>query len=139
MTPYVFPNLAGLPNPAFGTNDVFRLNRLRDGNLPSSQRSVDRWFDVAAFALSAQGTYGNSGRNVLRAPGFANLDLLIGRNFSISESKRLELRGEFFNFTNSVHLGRPNTRVNDPLGAAGTITDTASPNRQVQIGLRLVF
>ena len=98
---------------------------------------MDRWFDIGAYALSAQYTFGNSGRNVLRAPGLTNLDLLIGRNFAITESKRLELRSEFFNFTNSVHLGRPNTQINSP--QAGTITFTSTPNRQVQIGLRFVF
>lgn len=122
--------------PAF-SGGAFRPDRLRNGNLPGDQRNADRWYDVSAFALPARHTFGNSGRNVLRAPGYINLDLLVGRNFQITESKRLELRGEFFNFTNSVHLGRPHWTVTSD--TAGTIIDTASPNRQIQIGLRFVF
>ena len=71
----VNPDVAG--NPANTTSPV-RPNRLRDGRLPRGERSVDRWFDPAAFAVPSPFTYGNSGRNVLRAPGLVNLDFLIG-------------------------------------------------------------
>ena len=128
------PDVAG--NPANTTNPV-RPNRLRDGNLARDERNVDRWFDSSAFAVPAAFTYGNSGRNVLRAPGLVNLDFLIARNFRLSETTRLELRGEFFNLTNTAHFGRPNATIGSP--QAGTITATAAPNRQVQIGVRLVF
>ncbi|MBI4469265.1 MAG: TonB-dependent receptor [Acidobacteria bacterium] len=137
MTPFVDAERHGLANPVFG-GSPFRPDRVRDGILSGDERSVDRWFDVGAFPLSARYIFGNSGRNVLRAPGFINLDFLVARDFRITESTRLELRGEFFNFTNSVHLGRPNLRISTPQ-VAGRITTTASPNRQVQIGLRLVF
>ncbi len=130
MSPDVSPNPANATGPA-------RPNRLRDGNLSRGERSVDRWFDPSAFAPAAPFTFGNSGRNVLRTPGLVNLDALIARNFRLTESKRVELRGEFFNFTNSVHFGRPNPTISLP--QAGRITSTQAPNRQVQIGLRLVF
>ncbi|MGH9843302.1 MAG: hypothetical protein ACREEM_31565, partial [Blastocatellia bacterium] len=55
----------------------------------------------------------------------------------LTETKRLELRGEFFNLTNTAHFGRPNAIIGSP--QAGRITGTTVPNRQVQIGLRLVF
>ena len=130
----VNPDVAG--NPANTTNPV-RPNRFRDGNLARGERNVDRWFDPSAFAVPAAFTYGNSGRNVLRAPGLVNLDFLVARNFRLSETTRLELRGEFFNLTNTAHFGRPNATIGSP--QAGTITVTASPNRQIQLGLRLVF
>ena len=74
---------------------------------------------------------------MLRGPGLINLDLLVARNFQITESKRLELRGEFFNFTNTAHFGKPNAVIGSP--QAGRITATSAPNRQVQLGLRFVF
>jgi hypothetical protein len=36
-----------------------------------------------------------------------------------------------------VHFGRPNAVIGSP--QAGTITNTSLPNRQIQLGLRLVF
>ena len=123
-------------NPANTTGPV-RPDRLGDGRLPRDERNVDRWFDPAAFAVPAPFTYGNSGRNVLRGPGLVNLDFLIARNFHLKETMRLELRGEFFNLTNTAHFARPDATIGSP--QAGTITATASPNRQVQIGLRFVF
>jgi hypothetical protein len=130
----VNPGVSG--NPANTTNPV-RPNRLADGALARGERSVDRWFDPAAFAVPAAFTYGSSGRNVIRAPGLVNLDFLIGRNFKITETVRLEFRSEFFNLTNSVHFSRPNATIGAP--QAGRITNTAAPNRQVQFGLRLAF
>jgi len=139
----VFVAQSGVPmtptlnrNPANTTTPV-RPDCLREGNLPRGQRTIERWFDVSAFAPAARFTYGNCGRNVLRAPGLVNLDLLIARSFLLTGEKRLELRGEFFNFTNVVHLGRPNVVVDLP--QAGQITSTQAPARQVQIGLRFVF
>ena len=130
----VNPGVTG--NPANTTSPV-RPNRLADGRLARGERSVDRWFDPAAFAVPAAFTYGNSGRNVLRGPGLVNLDFLISRNFRLQEAMRVELRGEFFNLTNTAHFARPNATIGSQ--EAGRITATATPNRQVQIGLRLVF
>ncbi|MBO0863088.1 MAG: TonB-dependent receptor [Chloracidobacterium sp.] len=130
----VNPTVAG--NPANTTNPT-RPDRLADGNLDRGQRAVDRWFDPSAFKLPAAFSYGNSGRDVLRAPGLTNIDLLIGRIFVLTERTQLEFRGEFYNFTNSAHFGRPNAVIGSP--QAGTITSTSMPNRQIQLGLRLVF
>ena len=130
----VNPDVAG--NPANTTNPV-RPNRLLDGNLSVSERNVDRWFNPAAFAAPVAFTYGSSGRNVLRAPGLVNLDLLVARSFRLTETVHLELRGEFFNLSNTAHFGKPNATVGSP--QFGHITATAAPNRQVQLGLRLTF
>ncbi|HKE03239.1 MAG TPA: TonB-dependent receptor [Blastocatellia bacterium] len=129
-------NLSVAGNPANTTNPV-RPNRLADGNLSRGSRTIDRWFDPSAFAPPAAFTYGNSGRNIITAPGAVNLDLLIGRNFTFTERTRLEFRGEFYNAANTAHFGRPNAVIGSP--QAGTITNTATPNRQIQLGLRLVF
>jgi len=131
---FVNPSVQG--NPANTTNPT-RPNRLGDERLESGSRTVDRWFDPLAFSVPTAFTYGNSGRNVIEAPGVVNLDLLVGRNFAITETVRLEFRGEFYNFTNTAHFGRPNAVIGSP--QAGTITNTATPNRQIQFGLRLVF
>jgi hypothetical protein len=130
LTPTVSPNPANTSGPG-------RPNRLADGNLPGSQRTIDRWFDVSAFAPAAPFQYGDSGRGVITAPGLANVDGLLARNFTLGESSRIELRGEFFNLTNTAHFAHPGLIAGTP--QMGRISATASPNRQLQLGLRLVF
>ena len=129
-------NLSVAGNPANTTNPV-RPNRLSNGTLSGDARTIDRWFDVSAFALPTAFTFGNASRNLIYAPGRVNLDLMIGRNFVFTERTRLEFRGEFYNATNTAQFGRPNAVIGSP--QAGTITSTAVPNRQIQLGLRLVF
>jgi hypothetical protein len=129
-------NLSVAGNPANTTNPV-RPNRLANGNLDGGARTIGRWFDMSAFALPAAFTFGNASRNLIIAPGRVNLDMFIGRNFVFTERTRLEFRGEFYNATNTAQFGRPNAVIGSP--QAGTITSTASPNRQIQLGLRLVF
>jgi hypothetical protein len=57
-----------------------RPDRLADGNLPSDQRSLQRWFDTSAFKI-ATGHYGTSGRNILTAPGLTNLDFSLFQEY----------------------------------------------------------
>lgn len=130
MTPSVSPNPANTGNPA-------RPDRLCNGNLSGSQRSIDHFYDVACFTPAAPFTYGNSARGVLTSPHFVNLDALLDRTFKVRESVSLEFRAEFFNFTNTAHFGTPDLTVNQP--QAGTITSTSSPSREIQFGLRLRF
>ena len=104
---------------------------LVDANLPRSERSVDRWFDPSAFRVAAPFTFGNCGRNVLRGPGFVNLDLLLGRELRVGRDRRLEFRVEIFNAANAVHLGAPNTVIDVP-AQAGRITSTQAPAQRAR-------
>jgi hypothetical protein len=118
-------------------SSLLRPNLLRDPNLPSDQRTVDRWFDPTAFSQPAPNTIGTAGRNILRSPGLTNLDFLLSRAFRITETSRLDFRAEFFNALNKTHLGRPNAQIGAP--AVGTITTLMAPPRQIQFGLKLAF
>jgi len=130
--PFAITSSGGLTN-AGGTD---RPNRIRDGALPSDQRSIDRWYDVSAFPAQAQYTYGNTGRNVLHGPNLSNLDLTLSKSFQVRESMRLQLRLESFNASNTPAFGQPNGVANGP--AAGTITSAGDP-RRVQFGLKLLW
>lgn len=128
------PTLA--PNPA-NTTGPARPDRLRDGNLSGSERNIDRWFDVGAFAPAAPFTFGNSGRNVLRGPSLTSLDGMVSRNFRMGEQRNLEFRWEMFNLSNSAQFARPNNNISVP--QAARITATQIPARQMQFGLRFTF
>lgn len=57
--------------------------RIGNGNLPSDQRAVNKWFDKNAFTTPALYNFGNAGRNVLIGPGAANLDLSLFKSFPL--------------------------------------------------------
>jgi outer membrane receptor protein involved in Fe transport len=120
-----------------GTGGPNRPDRLRDGRLDNP--TVERYFDVDAFATPARYTYGNSGRNVLIGPGTNNVDAAVHRNFKlpINEGSELQFRAEAFNVFNRTHFDLPNSTI----GAvtAGVIGGTSIPNRQLQLGLKVVF
>jgi hypothetical protein len=83
--------LAGaVSNSAGGGGD--RPNRIADGNLPEGQRTIDRWFDIAAFVPQPQFTFGNSGRGILIGPGMFNVDLGIQREFPVDDTRRFQFR-----------------------------------------------
>jgi hypothetical protein len=121
-------------NSAGGGGD--RPNRIADGNLPADQRTIDRWFDVGAFAPAAQYTFGNAGRGILEGPGNFNVDLGIHRDFPIRERFRVTYRWEMFNAFNRANFNDPNAVTSST--QAGQISSTA-PARTMQMALKFVF
>lgn len=82
-------------------------------------------------------TPGNLGRNTFTGPSWSNLDFSIHKDTQITESKMLQFRAEFFNVLNQATFGTPNEILGDPF--FGVSTSTATAERQIQFGLRLVF
>ncbi len=113
-----------------------RANRVGDGRLDRSERTLRRFFDTVAFVNPPQYTFGNSARNVLRAPGLVNFDLMLAKQFSFTERYRLDFRAEAFNLTNTPAFGFPGATVGTP--QFGVIS-SAGDGRQVQLALKFVF
>jgi hypothetical protein len=114
-----------------------RGDYVRNPNLPASQRNIDNWFDLTAFAVNVPGTIGNAGRNLIYAPGTRNLDLMVSRIFPMPwENHSLQFRAEAFNATNTANFGPPATGIGTP--AAGRITTAADP-RRIQFALKYSF
>jgi carboxypeptidase family protein len=117
----------------FGTQ---RPNLIGDPKLDASERSIDRWFNTAAFAAAPQFTIGSSSRNPVRGPGYRNLDLALARRVPLQGGRSLEVRAEIFNATNTPLFAAPNTTVG--AAAFGTITTAGDP-RVVQLGVKFSF
>jgi hypothetical protein len=103
-----------------------------------------RWFDPNAFALPAAGTYGNLGRNTLRGPGLAKMDLALHKVLWATERQSVGLRVEAFNITNHPNFQLPSaltlfTSSLTRVGSAGQITGTTTSSRQVQLALKWAF
>jgi hypothetical protein len=59
------------------------------------------------------------------------------KDTSITESKKLEFRAEFFNIFNEHAFNIPGQVLTSP--NFGVATSTALPERQIQFGLRFIF
>lgn len=91
----------------------------------------------SAFILPAQYTYGNGGRDTLRADGLKDLDLGLLKDFRISESKSLEFRAESFNLGNWPIFSAPSGNVTS--GSGGRVTSTLNAAREIQFALKFFF
>jgi hypothetical protein len=114
-----------------------------NGSLPSNKRSVNEWFNTAAFANPGAQQWGNSGPNILQGPGTKDVDFSVFRDINLTESKGvLQLRGEFFNLFNTPQFNNPNATVG---GGFGTITSAGSPvtlqriSREIQLAAKITF
>ena len=106
-----------------------------DGRTRSQE--IAQWFNPAAFATPATGTFGNAGRDIITGPGSATVNTGLFKTFPIPlrEGMRLQFRSEFFNVLNRVNLGNPNTTVGSTMGR---ITSAGSA-RVMQFALKLLF
>lgn len=107
------------------------------------------YFDPRSFAAvpATAVRFGSSGRNIIRGPGFFNLDASIFRNFNITEKVKFQLRMEMFGVTNTPHFANPGVDVTNP-SAFGVITGTLNlagrgtgtgGERQVWFAAKLIF
>ena len=114
-------------------------NRICDGNLPASERTVERWFDIDCFVDTASTTVnGNTPPNIIRGPNLINFDFGLHKEVRFGERMKLQLRGEVFNAFNRVNLLGPslNYFVANPSGAMIT---RQRDNRSIQVGTRFLF
>jgi len=100
-------------------------------------RTANAWFNTAAFVAPPAFTFGNIGRNSIYGPGMETLDLALVRDFALTEKVKFQFRSEFFNALNHTNLGIPDRFVNTP--QFGTITQSTTPGREIQLGARLSF
>lgn len=119
-----------------GENPI-RANYTGEEIFGPGTKTADAWFNPQAFSAPPAFTFGNVGRNSIYGPGMQTLDLALQRRFVLSEGLDFQFRAEFFNALNHTNLGTPNRFVNTP--QFGTITEAATPGREVQLSARLSF
>ena len=122
---------------AANTGSDNRANMVPGQDPNDGPKTIDEWFNRAAFVVQPNFTYGNATRNIIIGPGIFNFDLSIIRNFRFATSKSLQVRVEAFNVFNQPVWNDPNTAVTNPL--YGTINSTRKPMRELQFGLKFIF
>jgi hypothetical protein len=104
--------------------------------LPGSDRTLDRYFNTAAFTRATV-TYGTAPRNPVAGPGIKTADLSMSKTFKLMERHSLEFRWEAFNALNTPQFSNPGGQ----LGSTnfGRITGTRINNREMQVALKYMF
>jgi hypothetical protein len=115
-----------------------RPDLIADPNAGS--HTASRWVSRSAFRrldpAAEAGRFGNEGRNVVRGPGIANLDLSLLKSVNLAERVRLQFRFEAFNVMNHANFGLPDNDLASP--NFGQVLTAGSP-RLLQFGAKLLF
>ena len=109
-------------------------------NVKQGSRSqwLNEYFNTAAFTPNAVGTFGDTGKNIMRAPHTTYGDAGIDKNWQIAERYGVQFRWEFFNVFNHPSFGSPGTTLT--WGNFGQISGTGSePPRVMQGALKFTF
>ena len=94
--------------------------------------------------------YGDSGRNIFRAPFQVRFDMSLGKEFVLNERFRLRFNVDAFNIFNHPDFDAPNNNVTffpyysgppsiPPVGSLGIIQHTLGSSRFLQFSLHLRF
>jgi hypothetical protein len=120
--------------------------------IPTGGSGISEWINPAAFAVPANGTFGDAPRDAARGPGSWQIDMGAGKHVPLNERVQLEFRAEFFNIFNHPQYGLPQatfaasgfgsitTAINTSTVNSSTLTPvgTGTP-REIQFALRLAF
>lgn len=112
--------------------------------LPARGRTPQLYINPAAFAVPANGTFGNAPRNLVRAPGTWQIDLALQKAIFTADRFGLNVGADVFNLLNRAQYGTPSATFNTASfgqittqingGATGTATQRVS-----QLHLRASF
>ncbi|MPZ17850.1 MAG: hypothetical protein GEV06_08070 [Luteitalea sp.] len=111
-------------------------NLVPDCDVTDAPEDRFEWFNTSCFVQPEFGTFGTAPLGVLNAAGINNLDLRIGKVFSISGTTRMEFLASFFNALNHTQWAGVDANFESP--SFGRIT-SARPARQINLELRLMF
>jgi len=125
-----------------GVNQTFG-NRANVSSDPTKgfEKSRTQWFNTSVFSqptidIPGQDGFGNSGRNLVEAPGISNFDLSAFKNIKLTERLRWQVRIEAFNAFNHTQFGYPDPNVFSPTFG---VIDSARPARIIQYGTKLIW
>jgi len=112
--------------------------------LPQGGSTFAQWLNPAAFAIPANGTWGNAGRSIAVGPGLVQVDFSLQKKTRISEGKAVVFRADMFNILNRTQPGNPGTTFTST-ASFGVITSGLNrtigtgTSRQIQLAMRITF
>jgi trimeric autotransporter adhesin len=136
---------SGTPYTARVTGDVTDVSRGTNGTLRAdytgaaialAHPTIDAFFNTAAFAIPAAGTFGSAGRNTIVGPGSTNLNMSLQKSFTLAGTRGFSLRAQANNVLNRAQWAAIDTLVNSP--TFGHVTSVRAM-RSVQLIARVMF
>jgi len=97
---------------------------------------VQQWFKTSLFQPNTIGTFGNTGKNILRGPRTFATNMALVKETKITERAGVQFRAEAFNVFNNVNFYNPDHTQAD--GQFGQITVARDP-RILQFALKVMF
>jgi hypothetical protein len=104
---------------------TLRPDALRDPNLDDP--TVQRWFDVGAFAAPPIGRFGNSGKGIIVSPGTAVMHNALSKDFLLWERVRMRFEILANNTLNHPNWSDPQLNITN-VGTAGQVTAVVDRN-----------
>lgn len=72
------------------------------------------YFTQSSFAsVTTPATFGNAGRDIIRGPGYFDLDANLFRDFKLREHLVFQFEADAFSLTNTPHFGNPDANITD--------------------------
>ncbi|MGD1096194.1 MAG: carboxypeptidase-like regulatory domain-containing protein [Bryobacteraceae bacterium] len=116
-------------------------------NIPTATAPAVQYFNPAAFAKPAAGTFGDIGRDAYYGPGIGTVDFSVFKRTPITERISTEFRVEIFNLFNRTNYANPNVTFSS--SSFGQLTQTFSNSsapglgfaepRNTQLALKVIW
>jgi hypothetical protein len=90
-----------------GNTSSQRPNYVAGQPIYAANQSITNWFNPLAFAVPANGTWGNLGRYIAYGPGALEFDTSLQRRFKITEKLGVSLRATAYNLANHPIYNNP--------------------------------
>jgi len=139
FTPVIQSSVRGTIDPGLVAGTLYP-DLIGDPNV--SDQTITHWFNPAAYANPAPGTFGNVRRNSLVGPRYSNVNISIAKEFRIHEAMGLEIRANSYNAFNHINFSNPDANVGDSGAAdsaAGTISSINGSQRIIELGAHFRF
>lgn len=120
-------------------SDIAGTGTIGSGRAEATGEPVETgsgFFNLGAFELPPAGQFGDAGRNTIPGPDLFSLNFSLGRAIDLGERRRLELRIDTTNITNTVSFTSFGTVVNATNYGVAT---AASAMRTVKATVRFRF
>jgi hypothetical protein len=99
-----------------GNTSSQRPNLVPGVPIYAAHQTIYNWFNPAAFAAPANGTWGNLGRYIATGPGTYEVDTSLQKRFALTERIGLNFRASAFNLFNHPGYRSPSGSIGRLLG-----------------------